>query len=46
MAAFLMIIVFAIIGSFLATWLLMLFLGNLGAHPGRLLGAPCPPASC
>ena len=39
MAALLLIIVFAIIGSFPATWLLMLFLGNLGATQVGFWGA-------
>ena len=39
MAALLMIIVFAVVGSFPATWLLMLFLGNLGATQVGFWGA-------
>ena len=39
MGAFLMIIVLAVVGSFPATWLLMLFLGNLGIEQVGFWGA-------
>jgi len=39
MLAFIFIIFAAIIGSFPATWLLMLFLGNLGATQVGFWGA-------
>lgn len=39
MAALLMIVVVAVVGSFPATWLLMLFLGNMGATQVGFWGA-------
>ena len=39
MGALLLIIVAAVVGSFPATWLLMLFLGNLGATQVGFWGA-------
>ena len=45
MLAFLFIIVAAIVASFPATWLLMLFLGNAGVTQVGFW-ARSPPASC
>jgi MFS-type transporter involved in bile tolerance (Atg22 family) len=39
MGALLLIIIAAVVGSFPATWLLMLFLGNLGATQVGFWGA-------